>query len=116
MYFTVNGQSWKLLFVGANDVELQRSNGTMSLAVTDNNDKTVYVNWNVHGAMLYKVLCHELCHVFSFENDLHMPIETEEIVADFLATYGRDVFAVADDILSRFTFVDNNTVIHYKTP
>lgn len=107
MYFTVNGQTWELLFVGANDAELQRSNGTISLAVTDNNDKTVYVNRNVHGAMLDKVLCHELCHVFSFANGLHIPIETEEIIADFLATYGRDVFNVADEILNRFYRKEN---------
>lgn len=116
MYFTVNGQIWQLAFVPASSTDLQRSDGSISLAVTDNGYKTVYINRNVHGAMLDKVLCHELCHVFAFENDLHMPIETEEIVADFLATYGRDVFAVADDILNRFAFVDNNTVIHYKTP
>lgn len=111
MYFTVNGQPWQLSFVSANSPDLQRSDGSISLAVTDNGDKTVYINRNVYGAMLDKVLCHELCHVFSFENDLHMPIETEEIVADFLATYGRDVFAVADDILSRFAFLNNNRFI-----
>lgn len=109
MYFTVNGQTWRLAFVPANSPDLQHSDGSISLAVTDNGDKTVYISRRVHGAMLDKVLCHELCHVFSFENGLHMPIETEEIVADFLATYGRDVFAVADDILSIFAFVDNNT-------
>jgi hypothetical protein len=30
-----------------------------------------------------------------------MPVETEEIVADFLATYGREVFALADQIISQ---------------
>lgn len=112
MYFEVNGQIWRILLVSANNAELRRSDGTLSLAVTDNNDKTVYVNRNVHGAMLDKVLCHELCHVFSFSHGLHIPIETEEIIADFLATYGRDVFSVADDILTRFYRVE--TGVFYK--
>jgi hypothetical protein len=29
-----------------------------------------------------------------------MDIQTEEIVADFLATYGREVFALADELIS----------------
>ena len=28
-----------------------------------------------------------------------MDIQTEEIVADFLATYGREVFALADELI-----------------
>jgi hypothetical protein len=31
-----------------------------------------------------------------------MDIQTEEIVADFLATYGREVFAVADEIIKNY--------------
>ena len=30
---------------------------------------------------------------------LYMDIDTEEIVADFLATYGREVFEIADRLL-----------------
>ena len=36
---------------------------------------------------------------------LHIPIEIEEMIADFLSTYGRDVIAVADDILKEVLLV-----------
>lgn len=36
-------------------------------------------------------------------NNIYMPIEVEEQVADFLATYGRDIFDMADFILSNLT-------------
>lgn len=78
---------------------LRRSDGTITLGVTDNNDRTVYMNNRLSYDMFDRVICHELCHVFSFAYNLHIPIETEEMIADFLSTYGRDVIAVADDIL-----------------
>ena len=78
---------------------LRRSDGTITLGVTDNNDRTVYMNNRLSYDMFDRVICHELCHVFSFAYNLHIQIETEEMIADFLSTYGRDVIAVADDIL-----------------
>jgi len=103
--FEINGKWWSLHFVGSNSNLLKRSNGTITLAVTDANTSTVYVNNRLSGAMLEKVICHELVHCFSFSYFLNIPIETEELIADFLATYGRDVFSVADEILGRFARV-----------
>lgn len=105
MIFTVHGIDWKLSLEHPNSSMLMRSDNTYTLGVTDNNTKTVYVNELLSNDMFDKVLCHELVHVFSFSNNLIIPIETEEIVADFLSTYGRDVFYVADDIMSRFVRV-----------
>ena len=102
MIFTVHGVDWKLSLEHPNSKMLMRSDNTYTLGVTDNNTKTVYMNERLSSAMFDKVLCHELVHVFSFSNNLLIPIETEEIIADFLSTYGRDVFDVADDIMSRF--------------
>lgn len=103
--FQVNGIDWNLSLVEPHSPTLRRSDNTITLGVTDNNDKTVYMNDKLSDWMFDKVLCHELCHVFSFSYGLHIPIETEEIIADFLSTYGRDVFAVADDIMRRFVMV-----------
>lgn len=96
--FTINGIVWNMRFVKPNSPMLQRSDGTYTLGVTDGNMYTVYINNRLHGHMLDKVICHELTHCFSFAYNLDIPIETEEIIADFLATYGRDIFSVADDI------------------
>lgn len=101
MYFTVNGEEWQLSFVKPNDVMLMRSDKTITLGVTDDNYRTVFINDRLKGYMLDKVLSHELVHVFSFAYNLHIPIDTEEIVADFLATYGRRVFDVADELLRK---------------
>ena len=101
MFFTVNGEKWQLSFVKPNDVMLMRSDKTITLGVTDDNYRTVFINNKLNGRLLDKVLCHELVHVFSFAHDLNIPIKTEELIADFLATYGRDVFDVADELLTR---------------
>ena len=103
--FQVNGLNWRISLVEPHSHMLRRSDNTITLGVTDNNDKTVYMNNRLSYSMFDKVLCHELCHVFSFSYDLHIPIETEEMIADFLSTYGRDVIAVADDILKEVLLV-----------
>lgn len=103
--FRVNNLEWNISLVEPRSPVLKRSDGTITLGVTDNNDRTVYINNRLSYDMFDRVICHELCHVFSFAYNLHIPIETEEMIADFLSTYGRDVIAVADDILKEFLLV-----------
>lgn len=103
--FTVNGTEWNLILVEPYSDNLKRSDNTITLSVTDNNTKTIYVNNKLSDAMFDKVLCHELCHVASFSYNLHIDIQTEEIIADFLSTYGREIFDIADDLLRRFMMV-----------
>lgn len=99
MTFTVEGQSWRLQFVNPRSSHLRRSDNSITIGVTDNNEKTVFISDNLSDTMTDKVLCHELVHVFSFENDLVIPIETEEIIADFMAQYGRSIIYLADSLL-----------------
>lgn len=102
MNFVVNGIEWNLILVEPYSDNLKRSDNTITLGVTDNNTKTIYINNRLSDAMFDKVLCHELCHVASFSYNLHIGIQTEEIIADFLSTYGREIFDIADDLLRRF--------------
>ena len=102
MNFVVNGIEWNLILVEPYSDNLKRSDNTITLGVTDNNAKTIYINNRLSDAMFDKVLCHELCHVASFSYNLHIDIQTEEIIADFLSTYGREIFDIADDLLRRF--------------
>lgn len=99
MTFIVNNQEWKLLFVKPNSKELMRSDGSITLGMTDNNVKTVFVNNRLNDYMTDKVICHELTHVFAFEFDYYMDIETEEIVADFMSLYGRNIILLLDDLI-----------------
>ena len=99
MVFTVNNQEWQLKFFTPNSNELMRSDGSITLGMTDNNVKTVYINNKLNNYMTDKVLAHELTHVFAFEFDYFIPIETEEIVADFMSLYGRDIVYLLDDLV-----------------
>lgn len=99
MTFIVNNQEWKLLFVKPNSKELMRSDGSITLGMTDNNVKTVFVNNRLNDYMTDKVICHELTHVFAFEFDYYMDIETEEIVADFMSLYSRNIILLLDDLI-----------------
>lgn len=99
MKFTVNNQGWNLVFVKPNSRNLMRSDGSITLGMTDNNVKTVFVNDRLNSYMTDKVICHELTHVFAFEFDYYMDIETEEIVADFMSLYGRKIVYLLDDLV-----------------
>lgn len=98
--FQVNGKTWLIQSVNASDNKLRRSDGSITVAVADNNDKTIYISRLLHGEFLARVIRHELVHVYSFENNLHIPIETEEIIADFMSLYGRDIIYLADGIIN----------------
>lgn len=101
MIFRVKNQIWNYVIVPPNSPHLLRSDLSRTVGVTDNSVKTVYVSDLLRGKFLDKVNSHELVHVFSFVNNLYIPIDVEEQIADFLSTYGRDIFSVADDILER---------------
>jgi hypothetical protein len=74
--------------------------GTYTLGVTDNNVKTVFIANNLSEYMTDKVLAHELTHVHSMEYNYYMPIEVEEVVADFISLFGRDIVVLANDIMN----------------
>lgn len=99
MSFNINGSVWYLKFVRPSNKNLQRSDGTWTIGMTDNKKKIVFIADNLSEYMFIKVLCHELTHVFSFSYDLTLDIETEEIIADFMSLYGRDIIYLADDIM-----------------
>ena len=49
--------------------------------------------------MQHKVLIHEVCHAICMSYDIYLPIETEEILCDFVATYGDEIFDIVDMVL-----------------
>lgn len=101
MTFVVNGNIWLLKFVRPSSDDLLRSDMTRTFGVTDNNVKTVFIANNMNDYMTDKILCHELTHVYSFEYDYTMDIQTEEIVADFMSLFGRSIIYMADDIMGK---------------
>ena len=80
-------------------MNLRRNDGTLTIGMTDNKQKTIYLNENLNGALLYKVLCHELVHAFCFSYDLYFDEIQEEQLADFVSTYGQAILNKTDEIL-----------------
>ena len=97
--FTINNEIWNLVKVSRYSDMLQRSDGSRTVGMTDRDTKTIYLADDLRGRFLDRVLCHELCHAFCLSYNVYMDIDTEEIVADFLTTYGREVFKIADRLL-----------------
>ena len=98
--FEINGIKWNIEFVSVTSPFLTRSDGSQSVGVTDANTSTVYLSNRLKGAFLRRVMAHELCHCFCFSYDIHMPIEQEEYMADWISLYGSDLVYLLDDILS----------------
>lgn len=97
--FKINNKTWEIVKISCQNPMLMRSDGSRTVGMTDRNTQTIYIANDLRGGFLDKVLCHELCHAFCLSYNIYMDIETEEIVADFLATYGREVFKIADRLL-----------------
>ena len=70
------------------------------MELSDNNAKTVSIARGMSDYMTNKVLCHELVHCYSFSYDCNIDMRTEEIIADFMSLYGRDIIYIADGIMN----------------
>lgn len=101
MNIMVNNHLWKIEFAKPSSRNLLRSDGSRTLGVCDNGLKKIFIANNLSDYMTDKVLCHELTHLYAMEYDYFMPIEVEEIVADFLSLFGRDIVRMADDIMGK---------------
>lgn len=97
--FEINGIVWEIIYVNPFSNDLRRSDGTLTVGVTDMPKRTVFLSNRLKGAFLRKVLAHELVHCFMFSYDIHIPIEEEEFIADWVATYGTDLIYLLDDLM-----------------
>lgn len=101
--FEINGIWWSIVFLPQESHEFMRSDGSYTVGVTDFGQRKVFLSELLHGDFLRKVLCHEIVHCFCFSYDIQIPIETEEMIADFVATYGQDVINLTMNILDDIT-------------
>lgn len=98
--FVINGIEWNIVCVNSNSSYLMRSDGSITVAVTDWNDKCVYMSNVLRGGFLRRVMAHELCHCFCFSYDVYMPIEEEERLADWISLYGTELVYLLDDLMA----------------
>lgn len=97
--FTINGIDWEIIYVNPFSDDLRRSDGSLTVGVTDMPKRSVFLSDKLRGAFLRKVLAHELVHCFMFSYAIHIPIEEEEYIADWVATYGTDLIYLLDDLM-----------------
>ena len=100
MIFNINGTIWQVQYKNSKSRELKRSDNVSVLGVTDRDTHTIYLSSALHGYMERKVLIHEVCHAICMSYDVYLPIEQEEILCDFVATYGDEIFGIVDMILT----------------
>lgn len=98
MQIEVNGYKWYIKYTH-DSYDLRRSDGTITLGVTDIPLKTVFIYDGLSQRMRSKVLVHELVHVWMFSYGYYLSIDEEEFVCSFIDTYGRSIIESADRIL-----------------
>ena len=98
MKININGYDWNIIYTH-NRKDLSRSDGSITLGVTDRSVLCIYLYDKLQGYMLRKVLVHELVHAWIFSYDIYLSVEQEEFVCRFIDTYGDDIFSKADELL-----------------
>lgn len=70
--FTINGIDWEIIYVNPFSDDLRRSDGSLTVGVTDMLKRSVFLSNRLRGAFLRKVLAHELVHCFIIIVILHI--------------------------------------------
>lgn len=94
----INGINWKVKFTDrVDDLYLD---GYVRLGITDRNTNTIYLDKNLEGDMLKKVLLHELTHAWLFSYGYDLEVGDEEFLCSFVDTHTEKIFDKADVLLS----------------
>lgn len=94
--FIINGEHWRVVLCSVHHPMLIRSDGSLSVGACDDASKTIYLNGNLRGDFLKKVLCHELTHAAMFSYNVELTIEQEELLAELIATYGEEIIEITN--------------------
>ena len=96
-----NGEDWRVCLVSRNHPELQRHDGSWTIGACNDDMKTIYIIEGLDDFMFRKVLSHELTHAAMFSYNIEMSLEQEELFADLIATYGREIVCKANLFFKR---------------
>ena len=102
--FLINNVYWKLAFVNPTFPLLQRINGDYSIGACDNLTRTIYINQNLQGDLLRKVLCHQITHAAMFSYNIDLSYDQEELIADLIATYGEEIIQVTNQVFEKIKY------------
>ena len=78
-------------------------NGDFTIGVCDDNTKTIYLSSLLRGEKLKQVLCHEIVHAAMFSYNVELDYEQEELLANLIAIYGKEIVQITDNIFKRLS-------------
>ena len=99
--FLINNVYWKLSVVPADFPLLMCLDGTYTLGSCDSLMRTIYINENIQGSLLKKVLCHEITHAAMFSYGVDLSLDQEELIANLISTYGDEIIYITNKIFSK---------------
>lgn len=92
----INGENWRVVLVSPFHPGLKRDDNGYTLGTCDDVLKTIYINEELDDDYIWKVLCHELTHAAMFSYNVDLTIDQEELLADLIATYGREIIDITN--------------------
>ena len=96
--FKINGEEWRIVAVSPFHPYLAKPDGSFTVGACDDFTKKIYLNENLTGSFMRKVLCHEIAHAAMFSYNVDLTYEEEELLADLMATYGSEIIDITDQI------------------
>ena len=102
--FFINDINWHIVQTSFNHPKLFRSDGSLSIGACDDTTKTIYLNENLTGDQLKKVLCHEITHAAMFSYNVNLTPDQEELLADLIATYGEEIIEITNKIFKKIRY------------
>ena len=101
--FTINHEVWIVKFIQPYDEIFRMDNGEFTIGVCDDNTKTIYISNLLRGEKLKQVLCHEIVHAAMFSYNVELDYEQEELLANLIAIYGKEIVQITDNIFKRLS-------------
>lgn len=97
----INGIIWWVKCVPPTYPELLTADNDFALGCCNNRNKTIYIADGLGQKMFYKVLCHEITHAAMFSYGVKLTIDQEELIADIIATYGKEIIQVTNKVFEK---------------
>ena len=94
----INGELWEAMLVSPNHPKLRREDGTFSIGCCDDVAKKIYINDRLNSYYTKKVLCHELVHAAMYSYNVELDHDSEELIAEIIATYGEEIIRLTNTI------------------
>lgn len=99
--FNINGENWRVVLVSPFHPELKREDQGFTLGTCNDITKIIYINEELDNNYLWKVLCHELTHAAMFSYNVELTLDQEELLADLIASYGREIVEITNKMFQR---------------